>query len=252
MRSCLLSLLLLAAGPPDRLAAQFFGPPDTTTGPLKAATAFGFGLQSLDVAPLNAALAANDLPQIDRHIWSTGLSTELRFGRWDVAFAGSAILGPESEDSVWRSQVRGSALLIGVGYAVIAGNNWRVVPSGGVGLSRIGVRLQELRGGTIDSVLADPRRGVDIDGQSGQWHVGMSVEYRVGRLMGQRLGVIVKGGYSHTFGGTAWRADENVLDDGPRASYGGPYLRAGVMMGIPGRREALIPALISVIPWLSR
>jgi hypothetical protein len=251
MRFCLLAVILLAAGPLDRLAAQF-GPPDTTTGPLKAATAFGFGLQSLDVAPLNAALAANGLPEIDRHIWSTGLSTELRFGRWDVAFAGSAILGPEQEDSVWRSQVRGSALMLGLGYALIAGEHWRVVPSGGVGLSRIGVRLQEVRGGTIDSVLADPRRGVDIDGQSGQWHVGLSLEYRVGRLMGQRLGVIAKGGYSHTFGGTSWRADENVLDDGPRASYGGPFLRAGIMMGIPGRRDALIPALISVIPWLSR
>ena len=244
-------LILQLAILPSCLLAQF-GPPDTTTGPSKAATTFGFGIQSLDVTGFNAALAAHGLPQIDEQIWSTGLSTELRFGRWDLSFAGSAILGRESEDSTWRAQVRGSALMLGVGYAVIDGEKLRVVPSGGLGFSRIGVRLQEVRGGTVDSVLADPRRGVDLDGQSPQWHVGLGAYYRVGRLMGQKLSLAAKGGYSRTFGGTSWRSDENDLDNGPRATYGGPYLRVGITMGIQNRTDALIPALISVIPWLSR
>lgn len=237
---------------PSCLTAQFFGPSDTTTGPSKAATSFGFGLQSLEVADLNAALAANGLPQVDDLIWSTGLSTELRFARWSFSFAGSAILGPTSEDGSWRSQVRGSALMLGIGYAIVDGAKLRVAPTAGVGLSRIGVRLQQVRGGTVDSVLADPQRGVDLDGQSPQWHVGLGADYRVGRLMGQKLSVAVRGGYSRTFGGTSWRADDNDLDNGPRATYGGPYLRAGVTMGMPNRTEAAIPALISVIPWLSR
>jgi hypothetical protein len=245
-------LVLQLALWPSGLLAQFFGNPDTTTGPSKAATTFGFGIQSLDVRDFNAALAANGLPQIEDRIWSTGFSTELRFGRWEVSFAGSALLGPTTEDSTWRSQVRGSAIILGAGYAVVDGEKLRVVPSVGMGLSRIGVRLQEIRGGTIDSVLADPRRGVDLDGQSPQWNVGLGAYYRVGKLMGQKLSVAVKGGYSRTFGGTSWRADDNDLDNGPRATYGGPYLRVGVTMGIPHRTEALIPALISLIPWVSR
>lgn len=245
------SIAIQLAVVPSCLLGQF-GPPDTTTGPSRAATSFGFGIQSLDVRDFNAALAANGLPQIDDQIWSTGLSTELRFGRWEVSFAGSAILGPEMEDSTWRTQVRGSALMIGAGFAVIDSKRLRVVPSGGVGLSRIGVRLQEVRGGTIDSVLADPRRGVDLDGQSPQWHLGLGVEYRLGRKFGQKWSLAAKTGYSRTFGETSWRSDENELEEGPRATYGGPFVRVGLMMGMPTPGDAIIPALISVIPWVSR
>ena len=59
-------------------------------------------------------------------------------------------------------------------------------------------------------------------------------------------------GYAEVLGDSDWRTDDNDLSSGPRASYGGIYARIGLTMGMPKRRDAMIPALVSVIPWLGR
>ena len=251
MRRFILPILLLTALPPDRLTAQF-GPPDTTTGPPKGATTFGIGFQSLDVDAFNAALALNGFPKMGATALSTGLSTEIRFGRWDLAFSGSRVSGSDHDNSTWRTSSSGNALTFGTGFAPYDGPKWRITTLAGVGLTRIKYHIEEVRGGPVDSVLADPLRGTDLNGQSWMWQAGLGVEYKLGKVMGRRMGIVARAGYANAFGDSDWRADENDLSSGPRASYGGLFARIGMTFGIAKRQDAAIPTLVSVIPWLSR
>lgn len=236
---------------PSCLLAQF-GPPDTTTGPPKGATTFGIGVQALDVAGINTALAANGLPTMSDQVISTGLATEIRFGRWDLSFSGSGISGSDDEGGGWRTRSSGSALTFGGGFAPVDGPRWRVATTAGIGLTRIEYHIEQIRGGSVDSVLADPLRGTDLNGQSWIWQAGVHLEYKLGKVMGQRMGIASRVGYAKAFGDPDWRTDDNDLSSGPRASYGGIYARIGITMGMPKRQDAMIPALVSVIPWFGR
>ena len=244
-------MLVLALLPTGPLAAQF-GPPDTTTGPPKGATTFGIGVQGLDVADFNAALVANGFPKMSASALSTGLSTEIRFGRWDLAFSGSAISGNDHKSSSWRTKSSGRALSFGGGFAPYDGPRWRIAALTGIGLTRINYHIEQVRGGPVDSVLADPLRGTDLDGQSWMWQVGLGVEYKLGKVFGRRMGVVTRAGYASAFGDGDWRADENDLSSGPRAPSGGMDARIGMTFGAPKRQDVMIPAVVSVIPWLSR
>lgn len=243
------SLLIPLATP---ASAQMLGGRDTSTGPTVASTGFSFGVQALDVGDLNASLAAAGFPGMRSTAFSTGFGTAIRFGAWDLSFAGSAVVGSRDDGATWRTESDGNALMVGVGYAALAKGRWRVVPMIGAGLTRIRYHVERVRGGTLDSVLADPLRGVDLEGQTGAWHAGVGVEYRLGSRPRQRLGITARVGYASPFGSTDWRADHNDLSSGPRAAYGGIYARVGMNFGMPRRRDALIPSLVSIIPWVAR
>lgn len=242
----LLSLSTTAA------SAQMMGSRDTATGPTVASTGFSFGVQVLDVDRFNAALAANGFPGMHHVNFSTGFGTALRFGRWDVSFAGSAVMNSRDDGASWRTESNGNALMVGVGFLAFRAGRWRVVPTLGAGLTRIRYHVEQVRGGTLDSALADPLRGVDLEGQTGLWHAGVGVEYRLGTKPRQRSSLTARVGWSSPWSSTDWRGDHNDLSGGPRAAYGGLYARVGMSFGMPRRRDALIPSLVSVIPWVAR
>ena len=121
-----------------------------------------------------------------------------------------------------------------------------------MGLTRISYHIEAVRGGPVDSVLADPLRGTDLSGQSWIWQAGVGLDYKLGKLFGQKMGIATRVGYASAFGDSDWRADDNDLASGPRASYGGLFVRVGMTIGIAKRQDAAIPALVSIIPWLSR
>lgn len=250
-RSLVIFGLLLTAAAPQRLTAQF-GPPDTTTGPPRGATTFGIGYQALEVTDFNSVLRANGLPEMAEGGLATSLATEVRFGRWEFGVNGGGVSGGSEETSTWRTKVSGKALSFTTGFALIDGGKWRVAPSAGVGLTRVNYHVEQVRGGSVDSVAADPLRGTDLNGQTGSWQAGLNIEYRIGRRMGQKMSIAVRAGYVEAFGDSDWRADDNDLSTGPRAAYGGLYARLGLTVGMPRRREAVLPSLFSVVPWLSR
>ena len=245
----IVALALLPTGP---LAAQLFGPPDTTTGPPKGITSIVFGVQGMDVDAFNVALRAQGFPTMNRTAIVSGLTSAIRIGRWDLAFSGGTILGGRDRSSAWRTELSGETILVGLGFALIDKGRWRLVPNGGVGLTRVGFHVEQRRGGTVDSALADPLRGVYLSGQTGIWHAGLGLDYKLGRWTGQRIGLGLRVGYAKQFGGTGWRADQNDLSSGPRAGVGGRYVRLGFSFALPRRRDAIITTLASLIPWLSR
>lgn len=248
-RLCTLVVLLVTGRP---LAGQMFGPTDTTTGPPKGMSAIAFGVQGMDVDALNASLRANGFPAMHSTSVVAGLATSIRIARWELSFSGGQILGGREESSAWRTELSGQALLVGAGFALVDAGRWRVIPNVGVGLSRVGFHVEERRGGTVDSTLTDPLRGTDLSGQSGIWHAGVGLEYRLGRFTGQKVGLGIRVGYARMFGSTSWRADGNALSDGPRAGIGGPYARVGLSFGLPRRRDAIITAAASLLPWATR
>ena len=182
----------------------------------------------------------------------SGLTSAIRIGRWDLAFSGGTILGGRDQSPTWRTELSGQTILVGVGFALIDKGRWRLVPNGGVGLTRVGFHVEQRRGGTVDSALVDPLRGTDLSGQTGVWHAGLGVDYKLGRWTGQKIGLGLRVGYAKQFGSTGWRADRNGLSSGPRAGVGGPYVRLGFSFALPRRRDAIITTLASLIPWLSR
>jgi hypothetical protein len=247
----LFSTLFLLAALPSCLLAQF-GPPDSTPGPPVATTTAGFGIQQLEVEKFNALLRANGFPELPATAVVAGYGTEFRWDRWEVSVAGSFVLGGGEETSTWRTSSAGRSLLISGGFAVVENERWRVAPSLGIGLTRVGYHLEQVRGGGVDSALADPLRGMDLDGQSAVWQPGLGIDYRVGRWFGQKTAIALRTGYAATLGGTDWRGDENDLDEGPRATYGGYFIRLGVTIGTQRREDALMPAGFSLLPWIFR
>jgi hypothetical protein len=218
----------------------------------KAATSLGIGIQGLEVAELNAALRANGLPEMSELGLTTGLATEIRFGSWELSFSGSRVSGGDEENATWRTRTSGSALTLGLGFAVIDAGRWRILPTGGFGLTRIKYHIEQVRAGPLDSALADPLRGADLDGQTWAWQAGVDLDYRVGKYLGRTMFVAARVGVIEGVGESDWRADDNDLSSGPRGTYGGVYARIGLSLGIPKRQGALIPALVSVVPWLQR
>jgi hypothetical protein len=243
--------LLLSLTLPGSLQGQF-GPPDSTPGPPVATTTVGFGVQRLEVEKFNALLRANGFPELPATAIVAGYGTEIRFDRWDVAVSGSFVLGGGEANSTWRTSSAGSALLLSGGFAVVESERWRVTPTLGIGLTRIGYHLEQVRGGGVDSALADPLRGMDLDGQSAVWQAGIGVDHRVGRWFGQKTAIALRTGYATTLGETDWRGDDNDLSSGPRATYGGFFVRVGLSMGVQRRADALMPAAISTLPWIFR
>lgn len=252
MRCFVLSLVLLAAWPPGRLTAQMFGPTDTTTGPPKGSSAIAFGVQGMEVGALNSALRANGFPTMRSTSVVAGLATSIRIARWELSFSGGQILGGREESSAWRTELSGQALLVGAGFALIDAGRWRVIPNVGVGLTRVGFHVEEKRGGTVDSTLTDPLRGTDLSGQTWIWHSGVGVEYKLGRWTGQKVGLGLRVGYAKLLGETDWRADGNALSAGPRAGVEGAYARLGFSFGLPRRRDGILTAVASLLPWVSR
>jgi hypothetical protein len=250
-RSLVIAALLFTAAAPKRLSAQF-GPPDSTPGPPVATTTAGFGFQQLEVEKFNALLRANGFPELPATAVVAGYGTEFRWDRWEVAVSGSFVLGGGKETSTWRTSSAGRSLLVSGGFAVIESERWRVAPSLGVGLTRVGYHLEQVRGGGVDSALADPLRGMDLDGQNAVWQAGVGVDYRVGRWFGQKSALVVRAGHATSFGDTDWRGDENDLDAGPRATYGGFFVRLGLTIGTQRRKDALMPAAFSTLPWIFR
>ncbi len=245
----IVALALLPTGP---LAAQLFGPPDTTVGPPKGMTSIVFGVQGMDVDAFNAALRANGFPTMNRTAIVSGLTSAIRIGRWDLAFSGGTILAGRDESSAWRTELSGESILVGLGFALIDKGRWRLVPNGGVGLTRVGFHVEQRRGGTVDSVLTDPLRGTDLSGRTGIWHAGIGLDYKLGRWTGQKIGLGLRFGYAKQFSTTNWRADRNGLSSGPRAGVGGPYLRLGFSFALPRRRDAILTTFASLIPWMTR
>ena len=233
-------------------AAQLFGPPDTTVGPPKGMTSIVFGVQGMDVDAFNAALRANGFPTMNRTAIVSGLTSAIRIGRWDLAFSGGTILAGRDESSAWRTELSGESILVGLGFALIDKGRWRLVPNGGVGLTRVGFHVEQRRGGTVDSVLTDPLRGTDLSGRTGIWHAGIGLDYKLGRWTGQKIGLGLRFGYAKQFSTTNWRADRNGLSSGPRAGVGGPYLRLGFSFALPRRRDAILTTFASLIPWMTR
>lgn len=248
----LVLLILLAHWPTCPLAAQLFGPPDTTTGPPKGSTAIAFGVQAMEVDAINLALQANGFPSMNETVVVSGLTSTVRFGRWDLSFTGGAIIGGRHESTAWRTEISGEAILVGVGFALIDAGRWRVVSSGGVGLTRVGFHVEERRGGTVDSTLADPLRGTDLSGQTAIWHAGLGADFKLGRWTGQKVGLGLQVGYAKMFGETDWRADRNDLSGGPRTGVGGAYARLGFRFALPKRRDAILTTVASLLPWIAR
>jgi hypothetical protein len=252
MRCFVLSLALLAVWPPGRLAAQMFGPTDTTTGPPKGTSAIAFGVQGMEVGALNSALRANGFPTMRSTSVVAGLATSIRIAHWELSFSGGQILGGRSQSSTWRTELSGRALLVGGGFVLIDAGRWRVIPNVGLGLTRVGFHVEERRGGTVDSALTDPLRGTDLSGQTWIWHSGIAVDYKLGRWTGQKVGLGLRVGYAKLLGSTDWRADGNQLSAGPRAGVQGPYARLGFSFGLPRRRDGILTAVASMLPWISR
>jgi hypothetical protein len=236
---------------PSALRAQLFGPPDTTTGPPRGTSAISFGVQAMEVDAFNVLLRANGFPTMNQSSVVSGLTSSIRVGRWDLAFTGGAIMGGHDESASWRTELSGQAILVGVGFALVDAGRWRVVPNGGVGLTRVGFHVEERRGGSVDSALADPLRGTDLSGQTAVWHAGL-VDYKLGKWSGQKVGLGLRVGYAKLLGDTDWRADDNDLSDGPKAGVGGPYARLGFSFALPKRRDAILTTVASLIPWISR
>jgi hypothetical protein len=107
-------------------------------------------------------------------------------------------------------------------------------------------------GGGFDSTLAAPGRALELSSYTPLAHAGLVADHLVRWRGGWHLVLGLRAGYVGRLGDSRWRADDARVAGGPRVAPGGAYARLTVGAPIGRGRDALMPAVGSLLPWVTR
>jgi hypothetical protein len=241
------SLLLLAAlfavraeAQKDSVRARF------TTG----ATHMVAGAATFDFPELDRRIAGAGLPGVARSAATLGIGSEVRAGRLFAGAGFQTLITRDQSNAAHRTRLAGSYALVDLGLAAVSGKGWSVVPVAGIGAAHISVNVRELGDFTFDEGLARPAREIGMSGLTAITHAGLLVERRFSREKGD-MAVALRGGVMRSFGSESWTSDASKVEGGP-AGLRGSYLRLMLSRPIKARRDAIAPAVGSVLQTIVR
>jgi hypothetical protein len=206
----------------------------------------------MPLGTLDARLRAGGLPGVTSGAATFGSGAYAVVGRALLGASGHALAASRTERDGWATRVRGGYGLLDVGVTAIATSRSLVAVLAGAGASRITTKVRPLAGGGFDSTVGAPGRALELSSHTALLHVGLMADHALRRSRGGTMLVGVRAGYVGRTGGSRWTADEASLSDGPAVAPGGAYVRLtlGAPLGRP--RDAALPALGSLLPWVVR
>ena len=214
---------------------------------------FQLGGAGLGLSGLSRSLATNGLPAPAGSVFETGTSGYLQFGRVVVAGSGFRSLTRTASNGVDQTSLRSTSGLIDIGFAVVDRPSTVVFPYLGGGRGGLVARIRGSSIGSVDDLLAAPRRGVELSSRSWLVNAGVGFDQVVwGSRSGRPITVGVRAGQLWRAGGVQFRADGDRIDGGPEASAAGPYLRLTLGLGLARRRDALASAVGSAVMGILR
>jgi hypothetical protein len=210
------------------------------------------GGTGLPLAGLDARLRAGGLPGVSSGATTVGSGAYALVGRVLVGASGHAVLARGTERGGWETRVRGGYALADVGVAAVATRRTLVAGVVGAGAGRVTAKVRPTAGGGFDSTLAAPGRALELSSYTPLAHAGLVADHLV-RWRGDRRFVLgVRVGYVGRLGDSRWRADDAGVGGGPRVAPHGAYARLTVGAPLGRARDAVMPAVGSLLPWVTR
>jgi hypothetical protein len=251
------TVLLLAVAWSARVVHAQTAPATDSTRSRPAARRVGAGYLTiggvgLPLGTLDARLRARGLPSVTNGAATFGSGAYTIVGRAVLGASGHAIGAGRTERDGWATQVRGGYGVLDLGVAALASPRSLVAVVAGAGGSRITTKVRPLAGGGFDSTVGAPGRALELSSRTALLHVGVLADRAVRWRRGGTLLVGARAGYVARAGRSRWTADEASLSGGPSAAPGGAYVRLTVGTPLGRPRDAALPALGSLLPWVVR
>jgi hypothetical protein len=251
------AMLLAAAWSARAAHGQAPAPPADTAAPGQAARRVGAGYVTLGgvglpLGTLDARLRARGLPGVTSGATTFGSGAYTVVGRALLGASGHALAASRGERNGWSTRVRGGYGLADVGVTALASRRSLVGVVVGAGASRITTKVRPLAGGGFDSTVRIPGRALELSSHTALVHVGVLADHAVRWGRGGSVLVGARAGYVGRAGRSRWTADEASLTGGPPAAPGGAYVRLAVGAPLGRTRDAALPALGSLVPWVVR
>ena len=195
----------------------------------------------LDVDQLNGALGAQGYAPVSERFFTLGLGGHLVINQAIVGFQGTGLLAEQSASTngVFSASLAGRYGMLDFGYLIYEGESLDLYPLLGVGFGQLTLDIVDRTGGTFDGVVADPRRGVELEKKGFLLGLSLGGDYvfEVGR--GARRGPMIgiRAGYNYAPVEPEWSLDGTPLLSGPELTLTGPFVR--ILLGWGGRGPTL-------------
>src|SRR5688572_22238931 len=127
---------------------------------------FGIGMQNVDVAEMNATLAAHGYPDHDENFLSVGGGFTWWWRHFVVSAELQALLQPSETSGNFETELSGGYALINVGASARVGDHLLIYPMASIGGGGAEFRIEPRTPITFDQLLDDPGRNTNITNAS--------------------------------------------------------------------------------------
>jgi hypothetical protein len=193
------------------------------------------GVHVPSVGDVNAALEPGGYLSFNRLYFSRGAGFYTIFPKVKLAsmFTFSSFSGSRDQGSQ-SNWLRGTSAGTALGITLINGDNWQVIPYGGIVYSWFGLRVANNAPANINfpGYFAGPSNQHHVSSEQFMGHFGLHLaKVRWGNsALGQKLLLGIRAGYYLPIGSTVWKTNDVVLPGGPGSAAGGTYVQ--FMLGL--------------------
>ena len=202
-----------------------------------------FGRGTIGIEDLNAQLESAGYSRMSDNFFSAGGGGHaIVNSRFVIGGEGHALLGESVTSGNYQSSVNMSYLFFDLGYVVFSNRDLRVYPLLGLGGGSMNFRIiEEATSLSMDEILANPDRGVQISTGGFLLNLAIGVDYllnfsgdkndRAGMFFG------IRAGYTISPAKGSWAMDEIEISGAPEIGMTGPYIRFMIGGGAIGKKE---------------
>ena len=189
-----------------------------------------FGRSTIDIKDLNARLESKGFsPMSDQFFSVGGGGHAIVNSRWIIGGEGQALLGDEVISGNYKNSLNISYAFFNLGYIVYSIKGLSVYPLLGIGAGGMNLKIAEkVTALTLDEVLADPERGVELSTGGLLLNLAVGIDYllALGKDEKERGGFLLgfRAGYTLSPFKGSWTLDEIEISDAPELGITGPYL----------------------------
>jgi hypothetical protein len=190
-----------------------------------------FGRSIVDLGDLNSKLESSGYPSMSENFFSVGGGGHsIINNKWIVGGEGHTLLGEEATHEAYKQSLTGGYGFFDLGYILFSLKDLRLYPLLGLGGGGMNLRIKEdIASVSLDNILEDPLRGVEITTGGFLMNLGGGIDYlftfgkdekaRGGMFLGIRAGYTIS-----TFKGK-WTMDGVEISNAPETGLKGPYIR---------------------------
>lgn len=209
---------------------------DTMNMSLNKSIAFTVGTNRNNIEKLNDQLDANGLAKVPENSFSFGLSEKRRIiNNVFLGLEGNVLIGRSNSTKAYKSSLLGSNGIANLGY-LFKLKNIVFYPLGGIGLGFYRLTISERGAHTLQEVLADPGRELNIQNSCLLLNAGFGMDFplavKPSGKGGKGLIIGLQTGYSFAPWVSDWKMNGQDLPGKADIGISGFYFRMTIGNGI--------------------